>query len=134
MSNVTTIYAGRFTEDYKTAFAAAVSELLAVQDMPVQFRMSAVDVLTEAYYEQTGERPSADKLSMLADFILRDDLSDRDPDKVTKTEYPFLSKDQIKTRDGREFASDNMARHTSDIKHKLNGKRAGTSHECAWRA
>ncbi|KTS84456.1 hypothetical protein NS115_03765 [Paenibacillus jamilae] len=134
MSNVTTIYAGRFTGDYKTAFAAAVYELLAVQDMPVNFRISAVEVLTEAYYEQTGERPSTEMLSLLADFILRDDLSDRDPDKVTKKEYPFLSKDQIKTRGGREFASDNMARYTSDIKHKLNGKRASISRECVGRA
>jgi hypothetical protein len=116
------IYDGRFTGDYKTAFSEAVNELLAVNDMPVNFRISAVTVLTEAYYEQTGKRPPSDTLAQLADFILRDDLRDKDPDKVTKTEYPFLSKDQIKLRKAREFPSE-LENHTVDIKHKLYGRK-----------
>lgn len=123
MSNVTTIYAGRFTGDYKAAFAEAVEDLLSIPDMPVQYRISAVEVLTEAYYEQTGERPGSEPLSDLANFILRDDLKDRDPDKVTNTEYPFLSSDQFRTRVLRELVSEDMSKYTADVKHKMHGKR-----------
>ncbi len=48
------------------------------------------------------ERPDARTLERLADAILREELTDRHPDKVTNTEYPFFSAWQLELRHGRE--------------------------------
>lgn len=117
------IYEGKFSGDYKSAFTKAVDELLAVPDMPTPFRISAVDVLIEAYFTQTGEKPSSDKLSMLADFLLRDELSAQHADKVSREAYPILSRVQLSRRETRELPSE-MEWHTANRSHKLNGKRA----------
>ncbi|MFS0841227.1 hypothetical protein [Paenibacillus sp. 1P03SA] len=124
MGKLTSIYAGRFTTgDYRAAFYAAVGELTAVTDMPVQFRISAVEVLTESYFQQTGRQPGTNELELLADFILRDELSDKAPDKVTNTPFPFLSENQSRTRREREVASD-MTNTTADVTYRMNGRRA----------
>lgn len=111
--------------DFKSAFVGAVDELLAA-DMPTPWRIKAVDDLTAAYLEQTGQRPDAYQLSRLADYILRDDLSDPHPDKVSNTEYPFLSEGQFKLRRVRENSSgEGVAKFTKNSSQLMNGTRRG---------
>ncbi|TPG73439.1 hypothetical protein EEL31_03505 [Brevibacillus laterosporus] len=45
-----------------------------------------------------GDRPSADCLAVWADIILREELTDMNADKMTNTEYPFMSERQFQRR------------------------------------
>lgn len=108
--------------DYKTTFVEKVDELLE-QDMTLEFRKKAVHDLVEAYIFQTGKVPDGLQLSRLADYILKDDLNDPHPDKVTRTEYPILSSRQLRLRSGRELSDEMIENKTNDKKHKLNGRR-----------
>ncbi len=98
------MYEGKFDKGgaYKTAFNDAVLDLIS-KDMPLPWRIKAVDDLCEAYITQTGELPETKALNMLANYILKDDLGDKCPDKLTNTEYPFLSEGQAKVRQRREL-------------------------------
>lgn len=126
------LYSDRFSSgDYKAAFIEDVNELLNDVQLPVRWRNKAADDLIESYVIQTDERPDAMQLSRLADYILRDDLSDPHPDKVSNTEFPILSQGQIKLRHGREYAGGDVSHYSSDVKHKLNGTRKKTKGELA---
>ena len=107
------MYASRFSPgtDYRKSFCLAVDKLVA-KKMPVPWRNKAIEDLTDAYITQTGEIPDSDQLVRLANYILQDDFSDKLPDKVTRTEYPFLSRGQYKLRLKRERASGGMVNHT----------------------
>ena len=107
------MYASSFTPgtDYKNAFRLAVDKLVATK-MPVPWRNKAIEDLTDAYITQTGEIPDSDELVRLANYILQDDFSDRLSDKVSRTEYPILSRGQYKVRLRRERAGGGMANHT----------------------
>jgi hypothetical protein len=107
--------------NYKRTFIDEVDRLTA-RDLPVQVRLKVVDDLIEAYFTQTGEIPDSNQLTRLADYLLKDELTDRHPDKVTRTEFPILSGDQQRLRGRRERARD-TSRMTNDTKHRLNGRR-----------
>ena len=111
------MYANNFSPgtDYKTAFSLAVDELTETK-MPVPWRNKAIEDLTDAYVIQTGETPDSGQLTRLANYILQDDLSEKLADKVTRTEYPFLSRGQIKVRLKREWASGEMVNYTKGKK------------------
>lgn len=116
-------YDGKFRKgtNYKAAFAQEVENLLmVVMELPERIKM--IDDLLVAYVKQTGEVPDATQINRLTDFILREDLRNRHPDKVTNTEFPILSGGQLKLRGRREMASD-CSRVTTDLKHKINGRR-----------
>lgn len=57
-----------------------------------------VALWSELHYEAKGKYPSSYDLTMLADWLLSDMLKDVSSSKVQNTEYPVLSKSQIKTR------------------------------------
>lgn len=81
-----------FGEDFKTAFKEAVDELVAEgPDLTRTQRIDRVAQLTDAYVIQTGERPDTSQLHRLADVILREELSDPHPDRITRNEYPIMS-------------------------------------------
>ena len=111
------MYANSFSPgtDYKKAFRLAVDTLTETK-MPVPWRNKAITDLTDAYIEQTGETPDSKQLTRLANYILQDDLSEKFPDKVTRTEYPFLSRGQTKLRLNRERASGELVNHTKGKK------------------
>jgi hypothetical protein len=121
------MYEFYFEGDFKSGFSQAVDELLTL-DLPMTFRIGQVEILTEAYFEQTGQKPDPFQLERLADFILRDDLSDPHPDKVTNTEFPILSEGQVKLRNGRENSWD-VSIFSPNRKHKLNGTRRGVARD-----
>lgn len=103
------MYEGQFAKgtNYKEAFKLATENLFS-KKFPIPWRIKAVDDLCEAYVTQTGEIPDSTQLTLLADYILTEDLTNRCPDKVTNTEYPILSGGQVKLRNRRELPRPNF--------------------------
>lgn len=67
-------------------------------------RAELVEQLTEDYYILTGKFPDKWTLEKMANVILVEVIRDRTPDKLSKTEYPFLSDRQAMTRMKREIS------------------------------
>ncbi|MBC9786677.1 hypothetical protein H1S01_19740 [Heliobacterium chlorum] len=99
--------------NYKESFATAVTHLI-TQDMPVQWRIKAVDDLIETYLKQVGEIPDSDQLERLTNYILKD--SKNQPDKVSNTEYPVFSDWQQKHRCRREVPLEHLGKMAVAVK------------------
>lgn len=99
-------YNGQFKgEDYTDVFKVIVSRFLSMQPVPpLKDRIEAIEVLTEAYINQTGEVPQGVQLNLLGNWLLYEVLSNPCPDKVTNEEYPVMNKRQLKLRHRREYA------------------------------
>lgn len=66
-------------------------------------RNKIIEELNEDFYQRTeGKNLPNYLLSKLADWILIEELSNRDIDKVSKTEFAILSHRQLRRRDKRE--------------------------------
>lgn len=121
-------YDNMFNKDgYKDVFEAKVNELLATktsEGLPpdVAWRIYASDVITSAYVEQTGKTPDGNQVQRLANWLLLEMLSDSHPDKVTREDYPVMTKKQLKTRYARERADENIP-ETHTIQKYLGGKK-----------
>ncbi|MEH7116949.1 hypothetical protein V7128_05910 [Neobacillus vireti] len=116
-----TLYENLFiTGNYKTTFSEEVDKLIK-QDLTDDFKMKLIQTLTDAYINQTGKVPDSYELSRLTTWLVEDKTND--PHKVSKTEYPILSHDQIKLRRRRELSNDNIENISLSSKHKINGKK-----------
>lgn len=80
-------------------------ELKSAKDLIEEFPNATVDEKNylietwgELYYQSKGKQPTSYDLVMLADWLLADELKNVSSSKVQNTEYPILSKSQIKTR------------------------------------
>lgn len=60
--------------------------------------------ITEDYYLEVGEQIPPQHLYLLTEWLLSEVLKCKDVDKVTNTEYPILSKYQIKRRNKKQVA------------------------------
>lgn len=101
---------------HKENFNDAVTELIASGIEDRTQRMTAIEKLTSTYYDQTGECPDAYELERLTDYILREELTDMHPDKVTNTEYPFFSASQLALRLERETSEKAAEEYGADRK------------------
>jgi hypothetical protein len=106
--------------DYKATFTEEVDKLVK-QELTNDFKNKLIQALTDAYIDQTGKVPDSIELSRLATWIVEDKTND--PHKVSKTEYPILSIDQMKTRWRRETVKEDIGDTSNSGKHKSNGKR-----------
>lgn len=88
--------------DYKTQFSEDAAALIASNIADRTERMAAVQALIDRYIEANGEVPDRAQLERLTDYILREELTDRHPDKITRNEYPFMSTWQLELRHDRE--------------------------------
>lgn len=84
--------------DYKAAFERAVNELIDKNIEDRAARMRAIDDLINEYVNVIGTAPDPVQLERLANYILREELYDTYPDKVTREEYPILSERQLQRR------------------------------------
>ena len=116
-------YEGIFRKgtNYKVTFTQEVENLLTLE-MELPERMRVIDNLLVAYVKQTGEIPDSTQINRLADFILREDLRNRHPDKVTNTQFPFLSEGQLRLRERREVPTD-TSKMSNNIKYRINGRK-----------
>lgn len=90
-----------FTANYNEELAQYIDELF-TQDkadkLSRQCRLQASDSLIESYVKHTGLRPPSAQLGRLATLILRDELADPHPDKMSREDSPILSGNQYRRR------------------------------------
>ena len=106
-------YVGLFVGSYTEVFEAAVTKILSLVDgdgnpPSIPERNEILETLFDAYIEQTGEVPDGVQIHRLANWLLLEDLKNNHPDKVSREEYPFLTKRQLRTRYNREYADDTI--------------------------
>jgi|SRR5699024_7691321 len=106
-------YDGMFQDNYKEDFEIIVSKVLSIKKYngeppTVRERRYIIEALFEAFIEQTGEQPDGVQVQRLGNWLLLEDLTNSHPDKVTREEYPFLTKRQLRTRYFRERADENI--------------------------
>lgn len=94
--------------DYKKAFEEAVNEIIDKNIEDRTERIRAIDALIDEYVDAIGSAPDPKQLERLADYILREELLDRNPHKVRKTEYPIFTEAQLKRRRNREAPDEAM--------------------------
>ncbi|MEC0370029.1 hypothetical protein [Paenibacillus chibensis] len=92
--------------DYKAEFITQVDELIAANIEDRTERMAAVKALTDRYIDAHGTTPDAAQLERLTDYILREELTDSRPDKMTLEEYPIMSERQEERRRDNEYSLD----------------------------
>lgn len=121
-----TFYAGRFTGDYKETFNEMVTNLLSLQEEgaspSIESRKVIIEIMTDEYIKQTGQTPDGVQVQRLANWLLLEDLSNNHPDKVTREEYPFMTKRQLRTRYHRERADEHIPVTHTETKY-LGGKK-----------
>ncbi|MDQ0174399.1 hypothetical protein [Bacillus chungangensis] len=83
-----------FTDKYTEDFQRYVDELYENPIADRQKRIETVDQLINDYVQATGKRPAGAQLDRLATLILREELTDMHPDKMSRAEYPLLSPSQ----------------------------------------
>lgn len=106
-------YEGMFVGDYKETLEFEVTSILALTnpygEVPsVEERNEIVEILFDAYIEQTGKVPPGNQVQRLGNWILFETLTDSRPDKVSKEDYPVMTKRQLRTRHRREMATEHI--------------------------
>lgn len=71
---------------------------------PVETRVNKVDELTESFYQHFGRYPSSVALYYLSNYILLEDIKDKDPYKI-RQENAFHSPRQLRLRFSREYST-----------------------------
>lgn len=120
-------YTGAFVGNYKVRCEREVSSLLSLLDSEgnppsLKYRIEAIDVLFDAYIEQTSEVPDGVQVQRLGNWLLLEDMTNNHPDKVSREEYPFLTKRQLRTRYNRERADESI-QETLTRQNYLGGKK-----------
>ncbi|MEC0328708.1 hypothetical protein P4H42_03605 [Paenibacillus macerans] len=119
--------------DYKAEFHDAVTDLIAEGIADRGERMAAVHALTEAYFDSVGTAPDAAEIERLADYVLREELTDTNPHKVAHAEYPFMGEWQLGRRRDREVSLWVAEAVGADgVDHKPKKRRMRSKHEHAW--
>lgn len=62
-----------------------------------------VEDMIEQYYQTVGSYPKPFVLNLLANYILINELKNKDVDKVANTDFPILSDIQLKRRGRKQF-------------------------------
>lgn len=95
-----------FTEENHLEEFKNYAKELITKNMAVNERIDRCNILISRYINNTGQRPPKKYLEYLSNFILKDHLENKNPDKLSSEAYPFLSDRQQKTREGKEFSSE----------------------------
>lgn len=67
-------------------------------------RMAAVSALIDIYVEKSGDSPDSSITDKLTDYLLHEELTDFDPNKVSRDSYPVFSENQKRLRSQREVS------------------------------
>lgn len=84
--------------DYKKAFEEAVNEIIDKNIEDRTERIRAIDALIDEYVYAIGSAPDPVQLERLSNYILREELTDKNPHKVRHMEYPIFTETQLKRR------------------------------------
>lgn len=94
--------------DYKAEFERAVNGLIDKNIEDRTERIRAIDALIDEYVDAIGSAPDPVQLERLADYILKEELTDASKNKVRREEYPIFSEWQLARRkDGRHRRKEN---------------------------
>lgn len=88
--------------DYQAAFSDEISYII---DQNIQDRTKRIDVLRElidSYVVNLENKPNGKQLEQLTDHILKEELTDPNPYKISHNMYPFMSDSQFDLRRNRE--------------------------------
>jgi hypothetical protein len=80
---------------------------------PTEELVELTQLITDAYVDQTGKRPSKRLLERMTDVILTADLVNPNPHKMTTEETPIMSERQLKRRIEREWAQNDWNLNTN---------------------
>ena len=95
---------GNVQEQEPDGIAAALVQVMASQRGSRRLRIAAVEKVLALCCETAGHFAEQELLQQLGDYLLGEELQDRHPDKVARSEYPFLSEWQLETRRKREVS------------------------------
>lgn len=70
----------------------------------LDFKRNKINEINDDYFTETGEVLPSILVYKLTDWFLADTLKSKDVDKVTKNQYPILSRHQIKRRSKKQVA------------------------------
>jgi hypothetical protein len=107
-----------FTEDNHLEEFKHFTKELITKNMVVNERIDRSNILISSYINVIGKRPPKKYLEYLSNFILKDHLESKNPDKLSSESYPFLSERQQKTREGKEFSSEDAVLDFIKLNHK----------------
>jgi len=109
---------GKSLSDIDIEFHLYILELLqTAHEYSVPERNEIVETVTTYYQKLTGLHMPRIMLVALADFILNDELTNRDIDKITNNAFPFLSYRQLQRRSKRELLlSDEVTEYLGNVK------------------
>ncbi|OXM86465.1 hypothetical protein [Paenibacillus rigui] len=88
--------------NYKVEFEQQVRKLVMCSIMDRHVRMQEIQKLIDSYINSTDTVPDTTPLERLADYILKEELTDRNPYKVSHTSHPIMSTWQLDLRHNRE--------------------------------
>lgn len=75
-------------------FSSEVEHLVrTAPDLEIKHKL--IEDIAERYYQEVGEQMPHYMINLLTEWYLSGELKSKDVDKVSKTEYPILSKHQI---------------------------------------
>lgn len=95
---------GNVQEQKPDGIEAALVQVMASQHGSRRVRIAAVQQVLALCCETAGHFPEQELLQQVGDYLLSEELQDRHPDKVTRSEYPFFSEWQLETRRKREVS------------------------------
>jgi len=105
----------------KKEFEARVAEVCAdYKNANLETRKEVVNDLCEQYVMLHDKKPDSYQLQMLADLLLKEDLSNNSPYKAQEIEYGFHSNTQRKRRKKKEFVAEDDTLDHMHYKKKVN--------------
>lgn len=105
----------RITEVLK--MKTSLGEPLAIEE-----RIIVIERLLDSYINQFGEVPKGNQIQRLANWLLLESLKNAHPDKVTREEYPIMTKRQLRARYRREMANEHIPDTYTNLQY-LGGKK-----------
>lgn len=89
---------------YNTAFEQQVNKLVMCSIMDRSLRMQEIHKLIDSYIASAETKPKAKQLERLADYILKEELTDPNPYKMSHGAHPIMSTWQMELRHKREMS------------------------------
>lgn len=88
-----------FNGSDKDSLNSFINQLcLDASSAPRKDRIRLIKMITDKYVSETGERMDNRSLEELGTLLLREELMDKHPDKMSRVEYPIMSDHQYKRR------------------------------------
>ena len=123
-------YDGMFERNYNERIDKEVTAILKLVDEEGvapsnEIRNEIIETVFDAFIAQTKKVPSGVQVQRLANWLLLEELTNNHPDKVTNTEFPFMTKRQLRTRYRREMANESIP-ETLTTQPYLKGRKSPT--------